>query len=497
MHASPRSAARSSYAQAGTLTRPEYEGAFGVLLLALILVSTLDAAAAPLLRGFVLVSFGLLTIANAGAAFGVYLGMASLFSVHHFAGQGSWVQRPDNFAFLILFAYLALGRAFGRHSGAYGWSAGAAIGLVVVSIAHLILLVGMSSYELSWFVRAIVMPLALFVVLRRAGLSPKEMRAMFLVLGVVGLYHAVITLLEFAKLYDWLVPSWLADPDFNPAYGLDRIGGIPMQPEWNALDISLALAILLLRGQLSGSRQRAGLTVVALLCLVAIYLTYTRASWLGLMAGGAALYWQARPGQGSNRQRRMLFLAGAGAFIALVLFFPSDILRARTGDSATMYFRLSIWIASLDMMFHNLLWGVGFGQFASHLSPFLREVAWIPARDMAQEGTLAHNTFLSVAAEFGLVGLILYLVILIGAYRGALKAAGQSWGLQGQSWVTAFVLVYVVNVQFITAHKLTSNMLFYGVIGAIAGMQPWRRSAARPAAALPDAPAPANELVRG
>ncbi len=135
------------------------------------------------------------------------------------------------------------------------------------------------------------------------------------------------------------------------------------------------------------------------------------------------------------------------------------------------------------MMIHNPIWGVGFGQFALHLSPLLREVAWIPPSEMAQEGTLAHNTFLSVGAEFGIVGLALYLGMLVGAYRAAWKAAGEAWGAGGQAWIAAYTAVYLVNIQFITAHKLTSNVLYFGVMGAIAGMQAWRpaRMATRPA----------------
>ena len=37
--------------------------------------------------------------------------------------------------------------------------------------------------------------------------------------------------------------------------------------------------------------------------------------------------------------------------------------------------------------------------------------------------------------------------------------------------VAGFTLVYFVNVQFITAHALVPNALYFGVLGAIAGMR--------------------------
>jgi hypothetical protein len=87
----------------GILVRRAPEGLFGLLLAAMLLVSTVDEALAPLARGLVLACFPLLAVMNAGAALGVYIAAALLFSVHY-AGQGSfsWVQRPDNFALLIL-----------------------------------------------------------------------------------------------------------------------------------------------------------------------------------------------------------------------------------------------------------------------------------------------------------------------------------------------------------------------------------------------------------
>jgi hypothetical protein len=84
---------------------------------------------------------------------------------------------------------------------------------------------------------------------------------------------------------------------------------------------------------------------------------------------------------------------------------------------------------------------------------------------------MAHNTFLSVAAELGLIGLALYLVILGGVYRACQSSAGAAWAQRGRTWVAGFTIVYLVNVQFIVAHELVPNLLFFSVMGAIAGMR--------------------------
>jgi O-antigen ligase len=123
------------------------------------------------------------------------------------------------------------------------------------------------------------------------------------------------------------------------------------------------------------------------------------------------------------------------------------------------------------MVKEHPLFGVGFGQFTGHMRSFLRDLDWIPSLSAYQGGTLAHNTTLTVAAELGLVGLTLYLFTIRGAFRAARDAAGAAWGEAGRTWVAGFTLVYLVNIQFITAHELITNLLYFCVMGAIAGMR--------------------------
>jgi O-antigen ligase len=253
-----------------------------------------------------------------------------------------------------------------------------------------------------------------------------------------------------------------------------------MWAEWNAIDISMGFCVVLLRLDVVRSANRVAWIGVAILCLGAIYFTYTRAAWLGLLLGGVPLFWRMSEARGMTVRRRAMFLGTAIGFAALVLFLPSDMLRNRATDSGTIYFRFSIWIAGLEMMAQNPILGVGFGQFAPNLGAHLRDLVWIPPADAAQEGTLAHNTFISVGAEFGLLGLALYVGLLVGVYKAARTAASNAWGRLGACWVDGYILVYLINIQFITAHKLASNLLFFGIMGAVAGMR-----SARPAVASP------------
>jgi O-antigen ligase len=457
----------------GIVVRPAPEGLYGLLLVAMLLVSTVDDALAPVARGFVLACFPLLTVVNAGAAVGVYIAAALVFSVQY-AGQGSlsWVQRPDNFALLFLTFYLLVGRCFGRSVGAFGSTAVAVALLLVTASIQLVSIVGLDTLILNWFARMFVIPLGLFVLLRRVALSPSELRALFLVVAVMGIYIAAMSVFEVFGWHSLVVPPWLRD---NHPFGTGRAGGLAMQPEWNAIDISLAFCVLLLlrlnRDQATGG---VGWLAGCGLCLLAIYFTYTRGAWLGLVVGGVPLFWQMSAARGVTVRRRALFVASALGFTALAVFFPTDILQARTSDADTVYFRFNLWVAGLRLAAEHPLLGVGFGQFSSHVGSYVRELGWIPPMTgPGQEfgGNLAHNTLVSVAAELGLLGLTLYVFIISGVYRAARAAAGTAWGQPGRSWVAGFTLVYHTNVQFITAHWLTSNLLYFGIMGAIAGVR--------------------------
>jgi O-antigen ligase len=466
--------------------RPAYEGLLGLLLVGLLLLSTLDETAlAPVGRGLLLVCFALLTIVNAGAALGVYIGAAVVFSVHHYEGQGSWVQRPDNYALLFLWLYLIAGRCFTRSAGTFGSTAAVIGALIVTAVVHLVAIVGADGYWLAWFSRMFVIPLGLFVLLRRAALSDREMRALLLIVAALGVYMAVVSLLEVLNWRALIVPPWLADPELNATVGWERAGGLAMQPEWNALDLSLTLCVLLLRLDQRMTRASAAWLAAGALSLLAIFFTYTRAAWAGLLVGGVPLFWQMSGARGATTKRRAIFISCALGFAAFVLFFPTEVLRSRAGDSGTVFFRFRVWAAGFDMLMTHPFFGVGFGQFGSHVSYFLRELAWLPTPAGPNGATIAHNTFLSVAAELGLVGLVLYVLTIYGVFKSARQTAGNAWGLRGQSWVAGFTLVYHVNVQFVTAHWLTPNILYFGIMGAIAGMQEGREGPRRPQPAAP------------
>jgi O-antigen ligase len=274
---------------------------------------------------------------------------------------------------------------------------------------------------------------------------------------------------EALHWYALIIPPWVGDTFVNPTLNQERVGGLLMQPEWNALVLSLGLCALL---GLPGRRKALGQILWlggGLLCLLAIYLTYTRAAWLGLLVGGLPWFWYASSNRGVTLRRRMIFVAFVCLMGAVTVLFPSSVTSSRMSDVGTVYYRLQIWAAGFRMLVQHPLFGVGFGEFINHVGGY-EQLSQIPqVSDPAGLGDLAHNTFLSVAAELGLIGFGLYLAVIWKAYKAARDGATRFWGEKGSSWVAAFTLVYYANVMFVTAHELVPNVIYFSVMGAIAG----------------------------
>src|SRR5690349_7797544 len=188
-----------------------------------------------------------------------------------------------------------------------------------------------------------------------------------------------MTILESLGWYAVILPPWIGDPEFNPVWGFDRVGGLLMQPEWNALEISLGLGVLAFQAE-----QRLGLSKIAWLagiglCLVAIYLTYTRAAWLGLLLAGVPLFWYASANRGITMRRRVLFVIFVVLVAAVTLLFPSQVTESRMSDSGTVYYRFNLWVMGLRMVLDHPLMGVGFGEFIEHVGNYEQAGGWVPA----------------------------------------------------------------------------------------------------------------------
>jgi O-antigen ligase len=248
-------------------------------------------------------------------------------------------------------------------------------------------------------------PLLLFVVAAAAFADSRTMRM------------AIIAFLAGAAVAAVRVASGAATSALDGGIARFAMGGT-FDPNESALLFLVAIPFAL---GLAGERRqgRLGWYVVALLMVAGIVRTGSRAGFLGLCALGAWWTWRSlnsRRGGGGT----ILIVLGAAAVFSMTaspqlrerftsVFSPSEDYNFTSRDG-----RWQIWQRGMRYMLHNPLLGVGIANFP---------IAEGDIGGKVNEGygikySAAHNSFIEIGAELGILGLIAFTGMLWTAYDG-------------------------------------------------------------------------------
>ena len=139
------------------------------------------------------------------------------------------------------------------------------------------------------------------------------------------------------------------------------------------------------RGGLMGLRRLFWWAAAATL-LYAVYLTASRGAVIGLLAVAAVWVW---------RRRGMVWAGIVGALaLGVLLALPSRISEIDAGESSAAG-RVDAWYSGLEMFVSHPVFGLGPGLFADN-----------------NANLTAHNSFILVIAEMGIVGYTLWLAFI-------------------------------------------------------------------------------------
>ena len=330
--------------------------------------------------------------------------------------------------------------------------------------------VGANSVSPLWrLAMSFLVPAALYWIARQAPLSYRQWRGWLVVMSLLGLYLAGTALAEITQHWSWVFPRYIADPALGIHFGRAR------GPELNSASLGVFLTACLwsawtLRGQVGRAWQLAILATVPLFVL-GIFFTYTRSTWLGLLASGCVVGYFQLP--------RTWRLPACGiatlAMIVLVAAVWSDLVGLQREGTArdahhSVGQRAAFAYVSWQMFKDHPVAGVGFGRFYDRKLPYLS--------DRSQSFELEslrpldhHNTLLSLLCETGLVGLAAF-VALLGAW------ARSAWSLLRRTdrpaWVRSHgLLMLAVVVSYLSSalfHDLTLLPTQQWLLFTLAGM---------------------------
>ncbi len=243
----------------------------------------------------------------------------------------------------------------------------------------------------------IVEPIIFYFLLRAIRPSGREMWRLLdgFVLG--GLMVAGIGLWQYGTGHEALITA---------EEGLMRLRSIYGSPNNVALYLGRILPLLLALAWLGGpthGRRRWLYGAAAVPVGLAILLTFSRGGLLlGVPVGFLVIFWVWQKRNGRSPWPWLILFAAAGA-IGLLIAQRIPALAGRMDlTSATSFFRINLWRASLSMIADHPLTGVGLDNFLyAYRGRYIFDAAW-------QEPNLnhPHNIVLDFATRLGLLGLL-------------------------------------------------------------------------------------------
>jgi len=242
----------------------------------------------------------------------------------------------------------------------------------------------------------------------------------------------------------------------------------------------------------AGMRPKALVGVACLAGAVPLVLSFSRGAWFALLPAlvvGVVLCW--RQGWLGGRGVARLMVVGLSAVGAVALFGGSVVSRL-----AEMHLHMPVIVDRLklnqvaaNMIGAHPLLGIGINTFVD----VMREYDTTGVTYYFPQPV--HNVYLLVAAETGLVGLGLFLMLLLNTVWGALRAAGSK-----DRFVSVCATALLCGLVVLAASNLADDHLrtevlyahFWLLIGLVVAA---RRMVEEPAPAGPD-PSPVGPMAR-
>lgn len=252
------------------------------------------------------------------------------------------------------------------------------------------------------------------------------------------LFMIVFTAIRNRRQLLMLTAAFVAGAVTATAYGLlniseeaysGRLTGAGLDPNELA---SILVAGIALSGALAINLKRSpGLRLAALgagaFCLLGIFLTVSRGGVLALSAALiAGLFF-------AGRWRVHVVVAGVALIATTFVYFTAiappeareRISSSTQGERRVPDGRLTIWAVGWRMAQANPIAGVGAGNFRDNSKYYLVQPGLLQRSDqiLLEKPQVAHNTYLEILTELGIVGLVLFLTIIGFSLTSSLRAA--------------------------------------------------------------------------
>ena len=258
-----------------------------------------------------------------------------------------------------------------------------------------------------------------------------------------------------------------------------------------ALTLDLLLPFAIVFAVTSRGAVRFGYSLCAAVMAIGAVITFSRGGFLGLVSMGGVLLWKL--GRGKRVTTALAALVLVAAFACIMPSGYSErlftILHPQNDKTNSAQERQKILERGIEVALHHPVLGIGMANFFEY-SP---------------NGKVAHNSYLEVAAELGVTGLVAYLTFLIAPLRSLKRIerdtidAEKTYGADRRELYYLSVGLQAVMVAFMVCSFFASSQYFwhpYYIVGYSIALR--RIHAAWASTEQPNACAePASTLTRG
>lgn len=391
-------------------------------------------------------------VAIAAAIYRPALGVAVLavsypFDLTTYAGP---LKLTTSEALLLILALVLIGRHFARNPPTIERTPldSSVLLFAVATLLTLLGLTGFYSDQLVALVKAAGGFLLFFVVTQ----SLRERHEIWIVLAAVLAAALVVSVQTMLPILQ----------GSNDATTLSRATGNLIDPNLFAGYLVLVIPLALAFGVAMRWRWAPVLSAVTMLIFgAALVATLSRGGWLGLVAAVATMV-LLLPGR-----RRLLLVVAGGAIVVLLVGGLAGPVAARLGASAgasplqTFADRIPIWSAAVSMFLQHPVFGIGLNNFGNYVG------SNGPSLDVNQ----AHDLFLNIAAERGLIGLITFGIFFAALFRtsisGVRRAPDMSYRVLAAG-VTASFAGFLADSLFDVAYYDYKILLLFWLLSGIA-----------------------------
>lgn len=285
--------------------------------------------------------------------------------------------------------------------------------------------------QTNFFVLVLLM--SIYIVVRHVVSLDKAVSFVELKRWVLSFVAVYLISVVDKKFHKWLLVSWLVGSGLSILYGylqhsggiwiiqvpqMDRVMSMFGNPIFFAVHIVNYIPLVLGLIFISGNKElpegvpkikKVFLLAILVLSLVVLYYTKTRAAFIGLIVGLVVFVYL------NVASRKKVFYVAflLLAFLVFVVWTKDIWLRQQA--------HFLIWRDTLSMWWQKKFFGIGMGKFHSEFSAFASEQLrsiWPKERFIVND---AHNEYIQILAETGMVGLLLFLVVLGGFFYFVFK----------------------------------------------------------------------------